>query len=343
MKAVFLHGKEDIRLEDIPKPEPAAGEALIKVSAVGICGSDMHYYKHGRISNRTIKKPYVIGHEISGVIETIEENDLGLKPGMPVSIEPSIPCGKCELCVTGQYNLCKSLYFVGSNPNYGGMREYMTIRNENLFPLPPSIPVEDGVFIETIAVCVHVMDCSEIKLGNSVAIYGAGNIGLSLLQLSLLSGAFDVFMVDPLEYRLDLAKKMGAAAVINPDKEDPVEKIMSLTNGRGVDIGIEAAGVPETPQPAMNSITPGGVFLFAGIVPESIIQWDTEAIRKKALTIKIIQRSRHGVERAIEVVDRGKFDLAPFITHRFPIDRVQDAFNTMFDYKDNCIKVIVTP
>ena len=194
MKAAFIHGKEDIRLTDIPKPEPAAGEALIKVSGVGICGSDMHYYKHGKISNREIKTPYILGHEISGIIESVPENDMGLKEGMPVAIEPGIPCGKCELCIKGEYNLCKTLLFKGSNPNNGGLREYMTMPVENLFPLPQNIAVEDGAFIETISVCVYVMDHSEIKIGDSVAIFGAGNIGLSLLQLALIAGAFDVFI-----------------------------------------------------------------------------------------------------------------------------------------------------
>ncbi len=343
MKAAFLKGARDICIEEIAKPEPAAGEALIKVAAVGICGTDINYYKYGRISSRIIDEPHIPGHEISGIIESVEENTCGLTAGMPVGVEPSVPCGSCESCLKGEYNLCKQIKFFGSMPYHGGLREYMAVPLTNLFPLPEAISIDEGVLIETFSVGVHSLDLSKLKLGDTVAIFGAGSIGLSHLQLALLAGALDVYVVDILDYRLTIAREMGAASVINARREDPVERIMRLTNGRGVDVGFEAAGVPETPQQTMNIIAQGGTFMFVGIVPDSVIQWDTELARIKGITIEMIRRSRHGYERALNMVRRNKLNIKPFITHRFPLEEAQSAFETAAHYKDNVLKAVIKP
>ena len=343
MKAAFLNKAKDISIGEIEKPEPAAGEALIKVSAAGICGTDILYYNHGRIGEKRITEPYIPGHEISGIIESVEENDFGLAEGMAISVEPSVPCGKCRLCINGKYNLCLNSKFFGSAPVHGGMREYMAVPLTNIFPLPENITVEEGILIETFSVGVHALDVSSIKLADTVAIFGAGSIGLSHLQLVLLAGALDVYVIDLLDYRLSLAREMGASAVINAGSEDPVRKIIELTGGRGVDVGIDASSVPETPLRTMSVITQGGKFVFVGIVPTSIIQWDTEVARKKGITIEMIRRSRHGYLRALELAKRGKINLKPFITHRFPLEKTREAFETAALYKDNVVKTIIIP
>jgi len=343
MKAAVLYKAKDIRLEEIEKPEPGSGEALIKVNSVGICGSDVHYYKYGGISTRIINKPHILGHEVSGIIEAVGENDRGLKKGMAVGVDPIVTCGECEPCIKGEYNLCKNIKFCGSPPYHGGMREYMTYPIKNLFPIPDNISIEEGVLLETISVCVHSIDESNINLADSVAIFGAGNIGLSILQLAKLSGAFDVYVVDPLDYRLKIARDLGATDVINPNIEDPVEKIIQLTNGRGVDVGFEAAGVPETPQQTINSIKRGGTFAFVGIIANSIIQWDTEITRKNGIKIKVIHKSRHSYERTIQLIKKEKFIVKPYITHRFPLEKADEAFKTVENYEDNVLKAVIKP
>ena len=343
MKAVFLSGAKNVMYGELPKPQPTAGEALIKVGAVGICGSDLHYYNIGRIGSKKITRPFVFGHEISGVIESVGENDYGLVEGMKVGIEPSVPCGICELCVVGKYNLCHDMGFFGSEPLYGGMREYMNVPFQNVFPLPDNVAEEEGVLVETFSVGVHALDLSKIKLADTLVISGAGSIGLSHLQLAKLAGAMDVFVIDPLDYRLELANRMGATATINPNREDPVEKIMELTGGRGVDVGIDTASSADSPSRTMNAIASGGTFVFVGIVPTSFIEWDTETIRQKGLTIEMIRRSRHGYLRALELARRGSIDLKPFITHRFPLDKTKEAFETAANYRDNVVKVVITP
>ena len=343
MKAAVLHKARDLRIEEIEKPELDSGEALVKVNAVGICGSDIHYYKYGRVGTRLVRKPHILGHEVSGIIEAVGKNDRGLKKGMAVGIDPSIPCGECELCVKGEYNFCKSVIFCGSPPNPGGMKEYMTHPVKYLFPIPDNISTEEGILLETISVGIHSIDSADINLGDSAAIFGAGNIGLTILQLAKLFGVFDVYMVDPLDYRLKIAEDLGATAVINPNHEDPVEKIIQLTNGRGVDAGFEAAGVPETPQQTINSIRQAGTFVFVGIIPTSIIQWDTEEIRKKGINIKMIHRSRHAYERAIQLVKKGKFNIKPYITHKFLLEKAVEAFKTVENYEDNILKAIIKP
>ena len=343
MKAAVIYGAKDIRIEDIEMPEPKKDEALVKIDTVGICGSDMHYYKNGRIGSRIIDKPHILGHELSGIIESVGENNLGLKNGMAVGIEPSIPCGECEPCTTGKYNLCKEVIFCGSPPFWGGMREYMACPVTNLEPMPGNVSVEEGILLETFSIGVHCIDVAGIKLGDSVAIFGTGNIGLTLLQLAKSAGAANIIVVDLLDYRLKIAEKMGASAVINANNEDPVEKIMKLTNGRGVDIGFEAAGEDETPHQTMCSVKQGGTFVFVGIIPLAVIQWDTEVSRKKELTIKMIHRSRHGYDRAFDMVKNENIDFKSYITHRFPLEKADEAFKTVLNYKDNVLKAVIKP
>ena len=323
--------------------EPKPGEALFKVDTVGICGSDIHYYINGGIADRIIKKPHILGHEVSGIIEAVGENDFGIKEGMSVGIEPIVQCCKCEPCIKGEYNHCENLKFCGSPPYHGGMREYMTYPVQNLFPIPDTMTAEEGVFLETLSVCIHSVDESNIKIADSVVIFGAGNIGLSILQLVRLAGAFDIYVVDPLDYRLKIAEELGATVLINPNREEPVEKILKLTNGKGVDIGFEAAGDEATPQQTINSIKRCGTFAFVGIVPKSFIQWDTELTRKMGINIKVIHKSRHSYTRAIQLIKKDKFDIKPFITHRFALEKTEEAFKTVENYKDNVLKAVIKP
>lgn len=343
MKAAVLYKARDIRIEDIEKCEPEPGEALFKVDTVGICGSDIHYYKNGGIADRIIKKPHILGHEVSGIIEAVDKNDCGLKEGMAVGIEPVAQCGKCEPCIKGNYNLCENLKFCGSPPYNGGMREYMTYPVNNLIPLPDNMSTEEGILLETLSVCLHAIDESNVKIADSVAIFGAGNIGLSILQFAKLSGAFDIYVVDPLDYRLKIAEDLGASVVINPNRENPVEKIVKITNGKGVDVGFEAAGDKTTPQLTINSIKRGGTFAFVGIIPISFIQWDTEITRKMGINIKVIHKSRHSYKRAAQLIEKDKFNLKPYITHRFPLEKTEEAFRTIENYEDNVLKAVIKP
>ena len=343
MKAVVLHGAGKITVEDRPKPSPKLGEALIKVTAAGICGSDSNYFTHGRLGDKVITSPYTPGHEISGIVEEIDANERGIKVGVQVGIEPSIPCGKCEFCHRGVYNLCTDLVFLGSWPVNGGMSEYIAIPVENIFPLPEGFTTEEGVLIETFSVGIHALDISTIKLADTVAIFGSGSIGLSHLQLALLAGASSVYVVDNISHRLDVARDMGASAVINAGEEDAAAKIIDLTGGRGVDVAFDCANVPETPNHAMESLARNGIFVFTGIVPTSFVTWDTERARRKGLTIKLVRRSRHGYERALKLAEQGRIDLKPFITHRFPIEESAKAYEVASGYLDNVIKAVIIP
>ena len=342
MKAAIIYKAKDIRIEDIEKPEPKSGEALIKIDSIGICGSDVHYYQHGRIGSRVITTPHILGHELSGTVAEVGKNNYGIKEGMAVGIEPAINCKVCELCITGKYNLCKNISYYGAPPVLGGMREYMSCPVENVLPIPSNITTEEGILLETMSIGIYSVDVANIKLGDSVAVFGTGNVGISILQFAQLSGASEIYMVDLLDYRLKIAEKMGAIT-INAKNENPVEKILDLTKGRGVDVGFEAAGDPETPQLTMNSIKHSGTFVFVGIVPTSIIQWNTEVSRRKELLMKSIYRSRHAYHRVINLVEKGKINLKPFITHRFPLEKVKDALETVGHYKDNVLKAIVKP
>lgn len=343
MKAVVLHGAGKITVEDRPKPIPKPGEALIRVAAAGICGSDSNYFTHGRLGDKVITSPFTPGHEIAGIVEEIETNDRNIAAGTRVGIEPGMPCGTCEFCRKGIYNLCTNLVFLGSWPVSGGMSEYITAPAENLFPLPENVTTEEGVLIETVSVGIHALDISTVKLADTVAIFGAGSIGLSHLQCALLAGASSVYVVDKITHRLNVADTMGASEVIHAEKDDPVEAVLGLTGGRGVDVAFDCANVPETPNQAMEVCARNGMFVFTGIVPTSFVQWDTERARRKGLTIKLVHRSRHAYDRALLLAGQGKIDLKPFITHRFPIDEAPRAYEVASGYLDNVIKAVIVP
>ncbi len=343
MKAVVIAGAGNITVEERTKPVPKPGEALIRVAAAGICGSDINYFTHGRLGDKVITSPFTPGHEIAGIVEKIGENERCITRGARVGIEPGIPCGRCEYCRKGVYNLCTDLVFFGSWPVNGGMSEYIVVPVENIFPLPENVTTEEGVLIETFSVGIHALDISTIKLADTVAIFGVGSIGLSHLQLALLAGASAVYVVDKINHRLAVASDMGASEVFHAETDDPVKAILDLTGGRGVDVAFDCANVPETPNQAMEVLARNGMFVFTGIVPTSFIQWDTERARRKGLTIKLVRRSRHAYERALSLAGRGKIDLKPFITHRLPIDQAARAYEVASGYLGNVIKAVLVP
>ena len=340
MKAAVLYGVRDLRLEDVPKPEISDNEVLIRVNASGICGTDIHIYR-GEWKTNT---PIILGHEFSGVIADVGREVKGLNIGDPVVAEPNIPCGSCYFCRMSERNyFCENLEATGVTVN-GAFAEYVKVVASNVYKLPKGYNLDEAALIEPLACCVRGIDQAKIKAGDTVAIIGAGPVGLILLQLALKSGASMVIQTDMEDSRLRLAKELGADHTINVTEEDPVESIKELTGGYGVDVAIEAVGKPEAITQAMRATQRGGRLVIFGVSPEDAV-WKVRPFElyDKELTIKTSYRSPYTFQRAVKIAVSGRVRLKPLISHIFKIDKVHRAFEVAEKRLEGAVKVLVKP
>ena len=341
MHASFLHGIRDVRLEECPIPNPGPGEVLLKVASVGVCGSDVHYYLDGRIGHQVVDAPIIMGHEFSAHVADLGAGVAGLQAGQLVAVEPGISCGECEFCLQGHPNLCPNVRFCGTPPINGVFAEYTLMPAENCFPLPEGFSPDDGALLEPLGIGIHAVDLAHLKVGETVAILGAGPIGLLIAAVAKASGAGAIFMTEPLSYRRKFAMEYIADAVFDPNDQDVVAEIDSLTGGRGVDAAFEAAGAVDTPQQAAAIVRPGGRVILAGIPAEDTITFNASVVRRKGLTIKLVRRMKHTYPRAIRLVQSGLVDLKPLVTHLLPLGEVGRAMELVSNYDDAVVKVVV--
>ena len=340
MKAAVLYGVRDLRLEDVPKPEFSDNEVLIRVNACGICGTDIHIYR-GEWKTNT---PIILGHEFSGVIADVGREVKGLNVGDPVVAEPNIPCGSCYFCRMSERNyFCENLEATGVTVN-GAFAEYVKVVASNVYRLPKAYNLDEAALIEPLACCVRGIDQAKIKVGDTVAIIGAGPVGLILLQLALQSGASMVIQTDMEDSRLSLAKDLGADHTINVTKADPVESIKELTGGYGVDVAIEAVGKPEAITQAMRATRRGGRLVIFGVSPEDAV-WKVRPFElyDKELTIKTSYRSPYTFQRAVKIAASGRVRLKPLISHIFKLDDIHRAFEVAEKRLEGAVKVLVKP
>ena len=346
MTGVRLHGIRDLRVEDLPDPpHPLPGEVLIRVTAAGICGSDLHSYNHGRIGDAHVWAPLVLGHEFAGVVEQNGEDAVGgdgrpLFAGLRVAVDPATPCLKCDMCLRGDTHICRSLHFCGLFPDDGCFREKLIAPARSCFVLPPGIDDETGAMLEPLGVAMHALDRCRIERNDSVALFGAGPIGLLILQLARSAGAASVYVVEPLPWRLALAARLGGIPV--EPSADPVDEILRRTGGKGVDLAIEAAWADTSVQNAVESAAPGGRVVLVGIPGDDRLSLDHSTARRKELSLLFSRRMKHTYPGAIRLVEKNQVDLKSLITHRFPLVDLPGAFALNAGYGDNVVKVIIT-
>ena len=324
MKAVRLHAHGELCLQDEPEPVPDAGEVLLRVKAVGVCGSDLHWFAEGGIGDAQLESPLVLGHEFAAITDE----------GERVAIDPAIPCGRCELCQKGHPNLCPQVNFAGHGTQDGALREWMTWPHNYLYPLPDMLSFADGAMLEPLGVALHAIDLGKLRTGMSVGVFGCGPIGLLIVQLARLSGASNIIATDILPHRVEAAKDFGADHAIlaeaGRELEEPassiVEMIRAATNGRGVDVAFEAAGEQEAVDVSVAAVVPGGKVILVGIPSDDHTSFQASTARRKGLTIKLVRRMKHTYPRAIELVSKGLVDVRSLVTHRFPLEQTTEAF-----------------
>ena len=312
---------------------------------MGICGSDLHTYQDGRIGATILQSPLVPGHEFAAVVDAVGEGAVDgtgrpLAAGDAVAVDPAQACHECELCRKGHPNLCLDLRFVGLWPDDGTLCERMTVPASTCFVLPDKTEFGVGALLETFGVALHAIDLAKIRVGNSMAILGAGPIGLCILQAARLAGAFPIFITDKFPWRLELAKKFGAIP-ITCEQTDPAGAVIAETGGRGVDIAIEAAWADQSIQQGAEMARNGGRLVLVGIPSDDRLTLRHSVARRKGLSIYMVRRMKHIYPRAIDLHRRGQIDLASLISHRFPLERAAEAFALNVKYAPKVVKIII--
>ena len=346
MNAARLHGPRDLRVERVPVPAPpCAGEALLRVKTTGICGSDLHTYRDARIGATAIEAPLVIGHEFSAVVAAVGPEALDgchdpLRVGTRVAVDPAQPCGRCESCDQGHPNLCRRLHFCGNFPDGGSLCEWIIMPARSCYPVPDAIDDTQAALIEPLGVAIHAVDLAKIRVGDTVAILGAGAIGLLILQLVRLSGASAVFVSDTLPWRLAFAERWGAVP-IRCDAKDPVAAIAQATGSRGVDVAIEAAWADHSVGQAAEMARLGGRLVLVGIPGDDGLAMRHSTARRKGLTIRLSRRMKHIHPRAIELIRAGRVDVGSLVSHRFPLADAAEAFVMNAAYPEGVVKVVI--
>jgi L-iditol 2-dehydrogenase len=342
-----LHAARDLRVERVPMPaEPGPAQVLLRTSVTSICGSDLHTYLDGRIGDTPLGAPLILGHEFSGIVEQAGKEaqdgyDRPLRAEQRVAVDPAVPCHRCEFCEQGHPNLCRRLHFCGLYPDDGSLCEYMVMPARCCFPLPEGLNATEGALLEPLGIALHAVDLARLRVGESVAVLGAGPIGLLILRLVVLSGAIPVAVTDPHPWRLDFARHWGAQAVVSAGRGNPVEAVMDLTRGRGVDVVIEAAWGEETVEQSAEMAGLGGRIVLVGIPREDRLWMRASPARRKGLTIKLSRRMKHAYPRAISLAERQQVDLMALVSHRFPLTEAPEAFALNAEYRDNVIKVAI--
>lgn len=342
VKAARLYGAHDLRLEEVPRPEPGPGEVLIRVKAVGVCGSDVHYYQDGGIGVTKVTEPHELGHEFAGEVVQLGPDVTAPDVGTPVAVEPAINCGHCEFCLEGNPNLCPDILFVSTPPTRGSLVEYLAHPAELVFPLADELDYSDGAMLEPLGVAIHTVDLAKLKPGYTAAVLGCGPIGLLTMEVAKVSGARAVYATDLIPERLEAAERLGAAAVLQADSADPVAWVHDLTDGRGVDVVFEAAWAAETVGQAVEMVKPGGTVVVCGIpAGNDQIAFTASSARRKGLTIKMVRRMKHTYPRAIALVADGLVDTRTLVTHRFSLEDADAAFRLAEARADGVIKAMI--
>jgi len=342
MRAAMLYGVKDLRVEEVEKPQIGAGEVLVQIKAATTCGTDLKIFQRGYVE-KVIKLPTIFGHEWAGDVVEVGEGVTWPKKGMRIRAGNSAPCLRCRMCQKGKYNLCEDMVWL-----WGAYAEYIRVPARtvlvNTQAIPPHVTYEEAAITEPLACVLHGAEKAGIKLGDTVAIIGAGPIGLLHLLVAKKLGAERVIISDLLDERLEFARKLGAEETINAKTEDTVSKVKQLTNGYGADVVIEAIGLPATWEQALKMVRKGGTVLeFGGCPPETEIRVGTELLHYGEVTVMgAFHTTPTHFKKALNLITSGVLNVKPLVTRRMPLEKIREAFETLTTSKVD-IKIAMIP
>jgi len=342
MKAAMLYGVRDLRIEDVPVPSIGSGEVLVRIRAATTCGTDLKIFQRGYV-NRVIKLPTVFGHEWAGEIVDLDPELSWLKKGMRIRAGNSAPCFRCRMCEKGKFNLCEDMIWL-----WGAYAEYIKVPSRmvavNLQPIPPHVSYEEAALTEPLACVLHGVEEAGIRLGDTVAIIGAGPIGLLHLLTIKRLGVEKALIIDLVDERLDFAQLLGADETINSGREDAVERVKALTGGLGADVVIEAVGSPFTWEQALKMVRNGGTVLeFGGCPPGTEIKVNAEKLHYGEVTVKgTFHTTPLHFRKALRLIASKTIDVKPLITKKMRLNQLKEAFELLATSKKE-IKIAIIP
>ncbi|MGH9106457.1 MAG: NAD(P)-dependent alcohol dehydrogenase [Acidimicrobiales bacterium] len=318
-EAAVLHGVGDLRVEERPMPVPGPGEVLVEVRSVGICGSDVHYYEHGRIGHFVVEAPLVLGHESSGVVAGLGPGAGKRRLGERVALEPGVPCGGCRECRTGRYNLCRDVSFFATPPVDGALARYVTIHEDFAFPLPPSVSDDAGALLEPLSVALWACEKARVGVGARVGVAGAGPIGAVVTLVSRAAGAAEVVLSDPVAARRQRALALGATAAVAPGPGGLAEA------AGGADVFFDCSGHPDAVADGIHALRPGGTAVLVGMCPEPTIAMPLAEIQAHEIWVTGTFRYANTYPRAIALAASGAVDLDALVDAHFSLAQSEQA------------------
>jgi L-iditol 2-dehydrogenase len=342
MKAAVLTGIRQMEVREVPDPKITKNtDVLLKIEKVGVCGSDVHYFETGRIGSQVVKFPYIVGHECAATVAAVGRGVTRVKVGEQVVVEPAVSCHECDQCRRGRENTCFKLRFLGTpGQGDGCLSEFLVMPEECCFPIGGKITIEQGVLCEPLAIAVYAVKQSRVPRGADVAVLGAGPIGLSCMVSARAEGVGACYLTEKIEERVKVARKGGATWVGNPLKEDVVAAILKH-RPLGLDVVYECAGQQETIDQGIDLLRAGGTLMLIGIPREDRVSFSIDKIRRKEITILNVRRQNGCTQAAIDLQASGKVDANFMVTHRFPLARVQEAFELVAGYRDGAVKALI--
>jgi L-iditol 2-dehydrogenase len=327
VKVARLKAAGVIEVGEEPVPEAGPGESLVRVAAVGLCGSDLHWFGQGAIGDAVVSEPLVLGHEMSGTVVS------GPLAGKRVAVDPAIPDNVCERCLEGNRNLCPNVRFAGHGSTDGGLREYMAWPTELLSPVPESWSAATVALLEPLGVALHAFDLGHFRFGASVGVVGCGPIGLMLVQVARAAGASRVVAAEPLDHRREAAVASGADVCLAPEE--------AASSREELDVVFEVAGNDPAVALTMHLVRPGGRVVLVGIPDDDSTSFPASLARRKGLTIAMSRRMKEAYPRAIDLVERKVIDLERLVSHTFSLADAGCAFTVAA--KREGLKTVIAP
>jgi L-iditol 2-dehydrogenase len=329
MRVAVLQRPGVIGIENQAEPMPGRGDVRIRVAAVGICGSDVHYFKRGRIGRYVVDQPLILGHESSGVIDLVGQGVGAARIGEHVAIEPGIPCRHCQWCKSGRYNLCPYVEFHATPPVHGSLAELVVVPADFAHPIPDSLSLQEAALVEPTAVAVHACRRAGLAPGDTCAILGAGPVGLLILQVALAFGAQAPFVLDPVSARTELARSLGASTSAPPED--------------GVDVVFDASGNAQALAQTIQLARRGGRVVWIGLPSAETVPLSVASAIDKELDVRGVFRYANAHPLAIRLLAGGQVRAAPLISHRFPLEKSAEALEMVASNVSNVVKVIIEP
>ncbi len=343
MKAAYLTGIRQMAIREAPEPPVARPtDVKLRIETVGVCGSDTHYFRTGRIGDQVVEFPWILGHECSARVADVGGDVTGLTPGQRVAVDPLIWCGTCDQCLAGRENTCRNQKFLGCPGQVEGcLAEYITMPAASCHPVPEGLDAEATALAEPMSISLYAAQQAGEVAGRRVGILGSGPIGLCVLLACRAAGAGAVYMTDIRDNRGTLAAELGADWTGNPQRQDVVGDILAA-EPLGLDVVFECAGEQSTLDEALALARPGGRIMLVGIPELERVSFEIATLRRHEVAVQPVRRQNHTVGETLRMIAEGRLNVQAMVTHRYTFDQAPEAMATVADYENNVVKAMVT-